>query len=187
MASLCHLWFTTTNLSYRFPIRRRLVRYYWYSWMICLISNLGWCKYLRQSQKLEEGERERESEGERERERETERDRERQRERERHTFLWITSHGSVLITRVFCLRHKFLHVLVNSPRSPVSFAFLLLFKSQFAGQIHCWRVLNSWWTPRSVVYLKHGVRDNSQFCWMFFSGYKPPFTVSDNLFQGFQP
>ena len=26
MASLCHPWFTTTNLSYRFPI----VRYYWY-------------------------------------------------------------------------------------------------------------------------------------------------------------
>ena len=33
MASLCHPWFTTTNLSYRFPIlnfRHRLVRYYWY-------------------------------------------------------------------------------------------------------------------------------------------------------------
>ena len=32
--SLCHPWFTTTNLSYRFPIflkfRHRLVRYYWY-------------------------------------------------------------------------------------------------------------------------------------------------------------
>ena len=37
MDSLCHPWFTTTNLSYRFPIfeyfwnfRHRLVRYYWY-------------------------------------------------------------------------------------------------------------------------------------------------------------
>ena len=88
--------------------------------------------------------------------------------RERDTFLWITSHGSVLTTRVFCLRHKFLNVLVNSPRSPVSFVFLLLFKSQFVRQIHCWRFLNSWWTPRSVVYLKHSVRDNSQFCWMIF-------------------
>ena len=32
--SLCHPWFTTTNLSYRLPIfwnfRRCLVRYYWY-------------------------------------------------------------------------------------------------------------------------------------------------------------
>ena len=37
MDSLCHPWFTTINLSYRFPtfeyfwnIRHRLVRYYWY-------------------------------------------------------------------------------------------------------------------------------------------------------------
>ena len=35
MDSLCHPWFTTTNLSYRFPIfetsAHRLVRYYWYN------------------------------------------------------------------------------------------------------------------------------------------------------------
>ena len=34
MASLCHPWFTTTNLSYRFSyfwnFRHRLVQYYWY-------------------------------------------------------------------------------------------------------------------------------------------------------------
>ena len=34
MDSLCHPWFTTTNLSYRFPIfetsATSLVRYYWY-------------------------------------------------------------------------------------------------------------------------------------------------------------
>ena len=34
VGSLCHLWFTTTSLSYRFPIFEtfaRLARYYWYT------------------------------------------------------------------------------------------------------------------------------------------------------------
>ena len=43
--SLCHPWFATANLPYKFPIfwnfRRRLVRYYWY---LCMegISSLPW-------------------------------------------------------------------------------------------------------------------------------------------------
>ena len=39
MDSLCHPWFTSTHLSYRFPILKRphrLVRYYWY-YLRCLV------------------------------------------------------------------------------------------------------------------------------------------------------
>ena len=127
------------------------------------LSNLGWCKSSGNRKNL------------------------RERERERDVSLdhvtWVSSDYASF----FCLRHKFLNVLVDSPHLPVSFVNLLLFKSQFVRQIHCWRFLHSWWTPRPVVYLKHGVRDNSPFCCFFLKEAINLHLKFQIIYKGFQP